>query len=156
MNAAHLHLIVNHAPVLGVVFGLGLLVFALLKRSQELKRAALGVFVIIALLALPAYLTGEPAEGLITSLPGVSKTVIEQHEEAGTVAFIGILILGVGALAGLILFRKGKNVPTWYGAVILVAALVVSGLMAWAANLGGHVRHPEIRAGPSAPVTGLQ
>jgi hypothetical protein len=34
--------------------------------------------------------------------------------------------------------------------------LIVSGLMAWTANLGGQVHHPEIRAGPNATVSGME
>jgi hypothetical protein len=47
-----------------------------------LKRISLGIFIIVALLAIPAYLTGEPTEELVENLPGVSKSSIEQHEEA--------------------------------------------------------------------------
>ncbi|MBI3849934.1 MAG: hypothetical protein HY298_06540 [Verrucomicrobia bacterium] len=151
MNATHLHLLLNHIPVLGTVFGLGLLVFALWQKSDELKKAALGAFLIVALLAVPAYLTGEPAEEVAKPLPGVSKPIIEQHEDAAVVAFTGIVVLGVGALVGLILFRRGKVVPVWYGLVMLAASLTASGLMLWTANLGGQVRHTEIRPGASVP-----
>lgn len=150
MNATHLHLMLNHIPVLGTAFGLGLLVFALFRKSEELKKAAFGVFVIVALLAVPVYLTGEPAEDVAKPLPGVSKPLIEQHEEAAAVAFTGVVVLGVGALAGLIVFRRGKVVPAWFGSVMLVASLFVSGLMAWTANRGGQIRHTEIRSNPPA------
>ena len=50
MNPAHLHLMLNHIPVLGTAFGLGLLAFALWRRSDELKKTALGVFVLVALM----------------------------------------------------------------------------------------------------------
>ena len=151
MNAAHLHLILNHVPVLGTAFGLGFLVLATWRKSEELKKTALGVFVVVALLAVPVYLTGEPAEDLVKALPDVSKPVIEQHEEAATVAFTGVVVLGVAALAGLLLFRLGKMVPAWYGSVLLAASVIVGGLMAWTANLGGQVRHTEIRSSASQP-----
>ncbi len=154
MNTAHLHLMLNHIPVLGTVFGLGLLAFALWKRHEEFKKAALGVLVIVALLAVPAYLTGEPAGDVVKAQPGVSTGVIEQHEEAAEVAFIGLCLLGGVALAGLVWFRRGKVVPAWYGTVVLAGALLVSGLMAWTASLGGQVHHPEIRSGASAPTEG--
>ena len=156
MNAPHWHLILNHIPVLGTAFGLGLLAFALWRKSDELKKAAFGALVIVALLAMPAYLTGEPAEGMATGLPGVSKAFVEQHEEAATVAFIGVLVIGFCALAGLVFFRRGKTVPGWFGSLILAALLIVSGLMAWTANLGGQVRHTEIRGAPAASASGLQ
>ena len=158
MNAPHFHLLLNHLPVLGTAFGLGLLLFGLWRKSGELKKTALGVFVLVALAAVPAYLTGEPAEDGIRSLPDVSKPFIERHEEAAGVAFTGIVVLGVAALAGLILFRQGRALPAWFSLSLLAAALIVSGLMAWAANLGGQIRHPEIRAAsrPSAAMTGLR
>jgi hypothetical protein len=150
MNAPHWHLLLNHIPVLGTAFGVGLLAFALWRKSEELKRAAFCALVIVALLAVPAYLTGEPAEGMVTGLPGVSKTHIESHEEVATIAFVGVLVLGVGALAGLVCFRRGNAVPGWFGYSILAALLVVGGLMAWTANLGSQVRHTEIRGAPVA------
>lgn len=63
MNPAHLHLMLNHIPVLGTAFCMVLVGSALIQKSEELKRVSLGAFVIVALLAIPAYLTGEPAEG---------------------------------------------------------------------------------------------
>jgi asparagine N-glycosylation enzyme membrane subunit Stt3 len=60
MNWAHIHLSLNHLPVVGTFFGVLLLLLALLRKSEELKRVSLGVFVLTALLALPVYFTGEP------------------------------------------------------------------------------------------------
>ena len=151
MNAPHWHLLLNHFPVLGTLFGLGLWAFALWRQSPELKRTALGVFVLMALLAVPAYLTGEPSEKVIQALPGVTQAAIETHEDAANIAFIGILVLGVGALAGLVVFWQAKLMPRWFSSIMLAAALAVSGLMAWTANLGGQVRHTELRGGASAP-----
>jgi len=145
MNATHLHLLLNHVPVLGTVFGLGLFVFASWRRSDEIKRAALGLFLIAALIAIPAYLTGEPAEDSVESLPGVTHALIERHEEAAAIAMTGVLVLGLMSLAGLILFRHPQPLPRWFGSLTLTAALVVSGLLGWTASLGGQVRHTEIR-----------
>jgi hypothetical protein len=39
MSATHFHLILNHIPVLGTAFGLGLLIFGLLRTSDEIKKA---------------------------------------------------------------------------------------------------------------------
>lgn len=151
MSATHLHLLLNHVPVLGTVLGLGLLAFGLWRRSDELIKAVLGVFVIVALTAVPVYLTGEPAEHGVKSLPGVSKPLMEQHEQAAAAAFTGVLTLGVIALAGLIWLRRGRLAPGWFGSAMLGVALIVCGLMAWTANLGGQIRHTEIRPGASAP-----
>ena len=137
MNLAHLHLMLNHLPVLGPAFGLGLLAFGMWRKSEDLKKTALGVFVIFALLAVPAYLTGEPAEDAVKWLLGVSKAVIEQHQEVAGVAFAAMGALGVLALSGPLLFARGKSVPAWFGSIVLAASLIVTGLMAWTANVGG-------------------
>jgi hypothetical protein len=149
MNATHLHPMLNHVPVLGTALGLGLIAFAIWQKSEELKKTALGVFIIVALVTVPVYLTGEPAEDVVKPLPGVSEPIIEQHEEAATVAFTGIVVLGVAALAGLLLFRRGKMVPAWYGYVVLAVSLIVGSLTTWTANLDGQVRHTEIRSSGS-------
>jgi len=145
MNGAHLHLLLNHIPVLGTFFGLALLAFGVWKRSDELRRAALGTFVIVALAAVATYLTGEPAEDVVKGLPGVSRPLISRHEDAAGIARAGSIALGVLALGGLIWLRWGRQIKTWFSTLVLGTAIIVTGLMTWTANLGGQIHHPEIR-----------
>lgn len=152
MNVTHLHLILNHLPVLGTAFGLGILALGLWTRSEDIKRLALLLFAATALLAIPAYLTGEPAEDAVKGLAGVAGGLIERHEEAAGAALGGVLALGALAGIGLAVFRRKRPVATWFGATSLLGALVVSSLMAWTANLGGQIRHPEIRSGAAPSV----
>jgi hypothetical protein len=46
----------------------------------------------------------------------------------------------------LYLFRASGAVPARFIAALLVIGFVVLLLMAWTANLGGKIRHPEIGA----------
>lgn len=155
MSSVHLHLLLNHIPVLGAAFATLLLAFAMVKKSDELKKVSLGAFVIAALIAIPVYLTGEPAEKIVEKLPGVSEAAIGRHEDAALVALIILSVLGVVAIAGLVFFRRSRRIPLWYSSVVLLLSLVASGAMAWTANLGGQVRHSEIRDGAaSAPQSG--
>jgi uncharacterized membrane protein len=151
MNWAHIHLLLNHLPVVGSIFGVLLLLFALLRKSEELKRVSLGVFVLTALLALPVYFTGEPAQKVVERLPGVTEPLIEEHEDAALFALLMAGATGVVALAGLILFRRAERLPGRLVGAVLVLSLATSGLMGWTANRGGRIRHTEIRAGFKAP-----
>lgn len=151
MNWAHVHLLLNHVPVLGTIFGLALLGYALAWRNDGLTRVALGVFVVVALLALPAYLSGEPAEEVMERAAAVSKPAIEAHEKAALAALIGVELLGLIALGGLYVSRGGRALSAKVARAALVVSLVTAGLMARTANLGGQIRHAEIRAGVELP-----
>ena len=150
MNGAHLHLLVNHVPVLGILFGLLLLVAALWRRSTELTRTSLVIFVLTAVAAVLVYLTGEPAEDAIEGVAGVTRGLIGRHEDAALAATIGLGILGAFSLGGLAGFRRLAVLPRWFTSSSLVLALVTAGMIGWAANLGGQIRHTEIRAGAPA------
>ena len=144
MSGAHLHLLLTHVPVVGIVFGLLVLAYAWFSGKNEIARVSLGIFVLSGLAAVAVYLTGEPAEEVVEGLPGVSHALIEQHEEAAVAALIAALVLGAVSLMGLWLSRR--SLPRWLSGATLVLALVVSGIMAWTANLGGQINHPEIRS----------
>lgn len=150
MNAPHLHLLANHVPVLGIPFAFALLAFGHALRNVTLLRAGLVALVAVALLAIPAYLSGEPAADTIESMPGVEKARIEEHEEAAEIAFPAVLVLGAAALVGLGAFRGARTPPRWFGWAMVAGAVVVGGLLAWTANEGGLIRHAEIRPGFTA------
>jgi uncharacterized membrane protein len=144
-NPAHVHLLLNHVPVIGTILGIFLLIVALLRKSEDLKKVSLSFFVVMAAVAVPAYLTGEPAEGIVRDLPGVSREMIEQHEEAALVALIVLVVLGLCCLACLYFFRRAPAMPTWVVAALLVLSIGAGCLMAYTANLGGQVHHQELR-----------
>ncbi|MBO0801354.1 MAG: hypothetical protein J2P31_21250 [Blastocatellia bacterium] len=152
MNWAHIHLLLNHIPVIGIMLGALLSLFAILRKSEELKRVTLGIFVFTAVIALPVYFTGEPAEDMVKHLPEVSKAFIEPHEDSALFSLVAAIVTGIVALIGLIVYRRAEKLPNWIATSTLVLSLVASGLMGWTANLGGQIRHTEIRAGftPSA------
>jgi hypothetical protein len=76
VNVAHLHLLLNHVPTLGFGVGFGLFVAALLGKSEDLKRASLVVFFVVALMAIPAYLTGNAASFALRDEPAVSQDLV--------------------------------------------------------------------------------
>ena len=147
MNLAHLHLLLNHVPTVGLGIALGLFLASLLKKSDDLKQASFVAFFLLGLLAIPAFLTGSAAQFVLQDQPGVSRQVIAAHQDAALLALILMEITGLVAWIALWRFR------TWQQTAILILAIVTFGLMASAANIGGHIRHPEILAeAAAAPV----
>lgn len=156
MNGAHLHLVLNHLPIFSIPLGLVFLLHSFYSGNQSTKRFAFLFMVLAGLSALPAFLTGEEAEEVIEHLVGVSKSLIHEHEEASEVALIFSLTLGV--LAGLqLLFemkssdQKSSSVLIQMGRKAVVGvAILTSAILIYAANLGGKIRHPEIRESSAA------
>lgn len=153
MNPVHMHLLLNHLPVIGTIVTIALLAWALLRRSREMTRASFGMFFVSALLGVAVYLTGEPAEHLVEDLAGVSHDAIEAHEEAALMATVLLAGLGALALGGLVAFRKAPAIPRGFAALVLALSLVPATAMGWTANLGGQIRHSEIRAGQEQAAT---
>ena len=155
MSGAHIHLLLNHIPVIGIF--IGFLVFALgvWRRNDSWTRLALGLFAAVALVAVATMLTGESAEEAVENLPGVSESLIEPHEDAAKLAAIGAYVLGAISLAALLWVRR-RPLPRVLTVSVLPVALLVTGLMAYTANLGGQIRHTEIRAGAVGIVGGAE
>ncbi len=145
MNPAHLHIILNHIPVIGIPFGLALLIWGFLRKSDEVKRAGLLVFVAIALVTIPVFLSGKAAEDMVEHLPGVSENLIEKHERAATIALIATSVLGGLALLRLLIPARFGAVGGPMSILVFVFALGVTGWLGRTAHLGGQIRHPEIR-----------
>ena len=144
MTTAHWHLILTHLPIVGVPAGLALLLWGMLKKSEDLKNAALVAFLLCGLLAFFAKQTGEGAEEQIENLPGFSKNIVHQHEEMADKAFLLSAALAITALGTLVVKRRGA-VPAPVYPVVLALALATSALMVYTGELGGEIRHTEIR-----------
>ena len=145
MNLAHLHLLLNHVPTIGFGLGIGLLAASLVRDSEDLRRASYVVFFGVALVAIPAYLSGSAAHYILKTEPDLALDVVTAHQNAAMLALIPMEIAGFMGWLALWRFRR------WHPPAVLVLSIVAVVLMARAANIGGQIRHPEILgAGASA------
>jgi len=151
VNAPQVHLMLNHLPVIGVLFVALVLAVGLLWRNGGILRLGLAMLVLVALAAIPVFLSGEPAEESIEDVTGVSHASIESHEDAAKPAMIGLELLGLVALVAL-LRERGRGVPPRFAALLLIAVIALSSGLAWTAHLGGQIRHPELRVGAVSAV----
>ena len=147
MNAAHLHLIVNHLPIVGYVIGVLLVACTFARRGDR------GMFlasVLVLLFAgggsLAAYFTGEPAEEIVEELSDVPEVLIERHEDAAKVAtLLAAIFTGLTVAVSFLALRREGPISLVPMLILLLAGLVVCAAMGWAGNLGGQIRHSEIR-----------
>lgn len=143
MSLPHLHLVLNHLPVIGSVIAVGLLLLAMVRRSADLRRAGLEVLVIVGLLTLPVYLTGVGAQPEIEDRPGISVAVIAAHHDS---AMFGSLFMLLTAVVAWVCLWQGRRLARpsrgLFGAVLILAVISLAA-MGRTANLGGQIRHPD-------------
>jgi hypothetical protein len=150
VNVAQLHLLLNHVPTIGSVVVLGLLLLAFARRNEHLTHAGLEVLFVIAVLTLPAYVTGVAAQQQLRERSDVVVDAIRMHHDAALMGFT--VTEFAGFLAWVALWqtrRRGRAARGLVPAVILLLLVAVA-LTGRAATLGGEIRHPEIRADGAA------
>jgi hypothetical protein len=149
MDATYFHLAMNHFPVIGAVFAMVILAWGIFRDSEEIKNLGFAAMIVTAMVAIPVFLTGEPAEETVEGLPGVLESVIEQHEDFAKFALIASIVSGVAAFAAF-MHGRIRSTHSVVGRSIAIVTLALSiatvGAMSWTAKLGGVIRHTEIGA----------
>jgi hypothetical protein len=149
MNFVYLHLLLNHFPIIGTLVGLGLLLISLFGKNDDLRRASLIIFPVMALLAIPVFFSGPGAQGAIKKLPGVSEAMIERHQGAAMLALLFMEITGAFSLVALWKSHERSRAARWNWSLsaVLLFSMITAGLMARVGTTGGDIRHPEIGTG---------
>lgn len=147
MSQVHLHLLITHLPVFGSILGALVLVYGFWFKSNHTKNAAYFIFIISAIGAGIAYLTGEGAEEAVENVQGVSENMIKLHEDSAMYALISLIALGVMSVVALVVSRIKTSFIKSTSIFVLIISLVSFGLVARTGYLGGQIRHTEIANG---------
>lgn len=156
MNAAEIHLAINHLPIAATLFGLLILMAGMLLKSDMVRKTGLILLIAAGLFTIPAVLSGENAEDIVENVVAdeAIHDVIHEHEEMAESA--RWVSLGVSLLAILAFyFTHAKKAPAKLVTVITVIA--AAGSLIYLANVGssgGDIRHTESREGFVVP-TGI-
>lgn len=157
MNDAHLHLLVNHFPIIGTILGVGILIAGLILKNNTVKNTAYSLFIVAAIFTIASMSTGEGAEDLAENLPGVTEQLIHEHEEMAEKFALVLYVLGFLSLVGLYLNITNKAKGKLVAFVVLTVSIVGVVLAKETGTTGGEIRHTEIRANAAAaadPVNG--
>jgi len=138
---AYLHLLSNHVPILGSLFGVLLLVVALVKPNLNTTLSAYLILLVSGIGGIVAYFTGEPAEESVEHVPGISHNLIHVHEEMAENALIFVFLLTAAAVVGLWADRAQWKNAKKIERFTLVVGIIAFILFAFTGYLGGHIRH---------------
>lgn len=145
MNEAHLHLLVNHFPIIGTILGLGILITGIILKNNSVKNTAYVLFIIAAIFAFFSMATGEGAEELVEDMPTIGKKIIHEHEEIAEKLALVLYVLGVISITGLYFNFKNHSKAKLLSYTVLIVSIVAVFLAAKAGTSGGEIRHTEIR-----------
>jgi len=151
MNDAHLHLVLNHFPIIVPVVGLLVLLGGLVFRSDAVKRTAYFIFILGAVATYPTLETGGGAKQIVQQLPGIEKEVIKTHIHAAKTFSQLSYVLGALSLLGLWANFKQKSFSNMLSIVTVVLSVVVLFFAKQTGTTGGEIRHTEIRPGFNPP-----
>jgi uncharacterized membrane protein len=142
-DLAHIHLLINHFPTIGTILGLLLLVLSFARKNEHLRKVSFEVFFLIALATIPVYESGVAAAEQFKTQPALQPAIL-LHQDAALNAFILMEITGFLSWLALWRIRRiGRATTGLTGAVLLFSVLTMA-VVAFAANLGGDIHHPEI------------
>lgn len=138
---ANLHLLSNHFPVLGSLFGIVLLVLAVLKPDLKTTVSAYIILLISGIGGVLAFFTGEAAEERLEHTKGISHKVIHIHEEMAENALFFIFLLTAASVIGLWAERAQWKSAKRIERFTLVIGIIAFILFAFTSYLGGHIQH---------------
>ena len=152
LNFAHLHLLLNHFPIIGTSFALSLFLVSFFGKNQDLRRASYIIFAGVGLLAIPTFLTGSGAQAMLSGQPAISDALIQRHEGAAILSFWFVEITAALAIVGLWQTYRRSRPANWNLSAVLLFALLTMVLVARTGNTGGDISHPELRGGNGTAV----
>jgi uncharacterized membrane protein len=146
---SHFHILVGVFPSVGLVFVLGTYIAAIIAKNDALKAVSLALFVILAILAVPTYLSGDGSMRDLTGNTRFSPDLVETHMYWGNAALGMLVITGIAALINL--FRLGRPGGLSNDALHLVLGLAVVTLLLMfvVGELGWEINHTELRLNPA-------
>jgi len=147
MNWAHVHLLVNDVPILSSLFAALFFVVALRAPNRDTwARAGMIMLDIASLGGLTAFLTGEPALGVIGGQPHTSGHALSEHHVRGVVAISAVGVAATAGVVALFMARKSSgSYSTRLVTVLLVLLIGASAALGWTGLAGGRISHPELQ-----------
>src|SRR5262249_37654581 len=152
-NVAHLHIAINHIPVVLIPAALVILAVGVWRRSEAVFRTGIVVAWVGVASGLATYLTGDPAADLVMATEKAQEKTLDpivgEHDASAAWALGSAVLV---AIAGVWAWRR-KGLGREVTVPLLALRAPSPATRARTALLGGRIRHPEAGAGFAAPAT---
>ncbi|MFM8840119.1 MAG: hypothetical protein ACKOFB_03365 [bacterium] len=153
MNDAHIHLLVNHLPIILPMIAIIARITAFFLDSDALKRFAMIILILSGIFAFASMQSGEKAEEMLESTVFFTESYIEAHEEAAETYAIFTYVIAVMAIISLWADFTKKSFAMILSEITLGLCIVSMYFAQKTGTTGGEIRHEEIRPGFVVPET---
>lgn len=151
MNDAHLHMVVNHFPIIGIILGFIVLVGGIVLKNKTIQNTAYFLFIIGAIATVVSMTSGEGAEEIVEEMPEIGHKIIHEHEEIAEKLALILYALGLISILGWYMNVKENAKAKWFTIAALVLSIAGVLLGKATGTSGGEIRHSEIRNEGNAP-----
>lgn len=155
LTPAHLHLALNHIPIIGLAFASLPIVIGILAQSRTTIAAGLFATLLCACAVPTIMQTGSEAshsfkEGkTLPPLDEAGKIALHMHAGRADKTAPVIYACAILALFALFALVKFPHAALWLSAAVLLGNAISISLSVWTAEAGGRIRHLEFR--PATP-----
>ncbi|GCF09466.1 hypothetical protein [Dictyobacter arantiisoli] len=146
MNMAHIHLLVNHFPIIGSIGVAVMFAIALIFKNSFLQKLSLWFLIVVALFTALAYLSGDGATRVLESFTHISISMVHDHEAMARIGLILMFITGAISVFGVLFYTRKPALPLYFQILVMALLIISVGVFIYIGYLGGLINHPEIRA----------
>jgi uncharacterized membrane protein len=130
------------------MFVLGFYIVGLITNNDGMKRTCLALLGVLAVLAIPTYLSGSGSMAALSGKAEISKDMLNYHYYAGLLTLLVLVVAGAFAWYELWRSQSAKQLSAQALNVILLLGLVTVGLMIVTDELGWEINHFELHLPP--------
>lgn len=144
MDWPHVHIVLNHFPVILAVVGTFAILLAIVRGQRASWLYGTISLTLAALAVIPTYFSGEPAEHALNRPWYIARGVIHTHENAAKISALLVLLAGLVAVVAwrrLIRYPREVTMPGALRTSLLLTSLAATGSIGYAAWLGGRIMH---------------
>jgi uncharacterized membrane protein len=145
---SHLHILVSVFPSCGLIFVLGFYVAGLITNNDGMKRTCLALLGVLAVLAIPTYMSGSGSMAALSGKAEISKDMLNYHYYVGLLTLLSLVVAGAFAWYELWRSQSAEELSAQALNVILVLGLVTVALMIVTDELGWEINHFELHLPP--------
>ena len=152
MDWDHIHIMINHFPVILAVTGALAALLGTVRGRRGVWMYATASLTIAGLTGIATYFSGLQAEDVLQHAWYIARGAIHTHEDAALVATIATAVAGLVAAVAwrrLVRYPREITLPGGLRTLVVVTALASAGSISYASWLGGRITHdaPGLKTG---------